>query len=57
MSFVVVLNDKETFTDLEGCWIYEVTNEEEFDTLGDKEIEQGLELGILRPVCPVQIQE
>ena len=52
-EYIVVLNDKETYTNIEGCWIYEITDPDQFDDLGDNEIEQGLELGILRPVEPV----
>lgn len=54
-EYIVVLNDKETYTNIEGCWIYEITDAAQFDTLGDKEIEQGLELGVLRPVEPVTV--
>ena len=54
-EYIVVLNDKETYTNIEGCWIYEITDTAQFDHLGDNEIEEGLELGILRPVEPVTV--
>ena len=57
-QYIVVLNDEETYTNIEGCQVYEITDPARFDHLsGDNEIEQGLELGVLRPVGPVTISE
>lgn len=55
MSFIVVLNDGETYTNIQGCWIYEVTNEEGFDNLADGEIKLAREQGFIRPVEPVNM--
>lgn len=55
MSYIVVLNDKETYTNIQGCWIYEVTDEEGFDSLAGGEVQDGIEQGFVRPVEPVNI--
>ena len=55
MGYIVVLNDKETYTDLLGCFIYEVLDEEAFAELSDDEISEAIEQGIIRCVEPVNM--